>query len=438
MGSGDARQRWADGVIRCKNESRRRNSFVRGNQVEARVQPKNARAPVISVDEALARIVANVRRLPPREVALLDAVDRFAARDVSAGLSLPPFDNSSVDGYAVMAASCAIGTRLKVVGEQAAGPDRSLSIQPGEALRILTGAPLPAGADAVIMQEETEREGNEVLLKAEVRPGEFVRQRGGDVTEGQKLLAAGERVRTQTVALLAAQGMSSLQVGGEVQATVVSTGDELVAPGSPLRAGQIYESNSILLQTMLTNCGVDVVSVTHCQDRAEEIEAALRAGARCDVMVITGGVSVGAHDLVKPALAKIGATLDLWKVAVKPGKPFLFGRANECAVFGLPGNPISAFVTFLLFVRPAIFKLMGADDAELRLPESTARLRVAVHNDAARPHYVRGSLRHGSFTPVGLQESHALFGLSRSNALLLAPSGAEIAAGELVTVSTWE
>ncbi|MBA3560698.1 MAG: molybdopterin molybdotransferase MoeA, partial [Gemmatimonadaceae bacterium] len=244
---------------------------------------------MISVDEALARIVANVRRLPPREVALLDAVDRFAARDVSAGLSLPPFDNSSVDGYAVMAASCAIGTRLKVVGEQAAGPDRSLSIQPGEALRILTGAPLPAGADAVIMQEETEREGNEVLLKAEVRPGEFVRQRGGDVTEGQKLLAAGERVRTQTVALLAAQGMSSLQVGGEVQATVVSTGDELVAPGSPLRAGQIYESNSILLQAMLTKCGVDVVSVTHCQDRAEEIEAALRAGARCDVMVITGG-----------------------------------------------------------------------------------------------------------------------------------------------------
>jgi molybdopterin molybdotransferase len=239
-------------------------------------------------------------------------------------------------------------------------------------------------------------------------------------------------------ALLAAQGLGSYDVGGEVRAVIVSTGDELIAPGVPLQAGQIYDSNSVLLQTLLEQVGVNVVTVTHCADRLDKIESAIRAGMRCDVMIVTGGVSVGARDFVKGALAAVGATLDLWRVAVKPGKPFLFGRARACAIFGLPGNPLSAFVTFLLFVRPALLKLMGANNAALLLPRFAARLSTDVHNDGKRPHYIRGHLFEGSFAPVGRQESHALYGLARSNALLLVKPGERLAAGADVNALTWE
>ncbi len=388
--------------------------------------------PMITPEEALARILAAVRSKPSREVPLLEAVDRFAAEDLFARLSLPVFDNSAMDGYAVIASSCAAG-RLRVVGEQPAGMDRQLSIKPGEAIRIFTGAPLPSGADAVVMQEDVRVEDGEIVLETSVAPGEFVRRRGTDVAEGQKLLTVGERVSVQMTALLAAQGLSSVRVGAEVRASLISTGDELAFPGAELQRGQIYESNSVFLEALLRKYGVDVVSVQRCADRPDQIEAAVNAGVSCDVMIVTGGVSVGAHDLVKAALSQVGATLDLWRVAVKPGKPFLFGRAEDCAIFGLPGNPVSAFVTFLLFVRPALLKMMGAGTPALPLPQTAARLSEKIHNDGPRPHYVRGMLRDGTFTPIGLQESHALLGLSRSNALLLAPPGETIAAGSTVT-----
>ena len=228
------------------------------------------------------------------------------------------------------------------------------------------------------MQEDVTLEGEAIVLNTDVIAGEFIRRRGGDVAEGQKLISAGDRIRPQMAALLAAQGLVSCDVGGEVRAAIISTGDELAAPGAPLQAGQIHDSNSVLLQALLEQTGVNVVSVTHCADRADEIESAIRAGIHSDVMIITGGVSVGARDLVKDALAAAGATLDLWRVAVKPGKPFLFGRAGACAIFGLPGNPVSAFVTFLLFVRPALLKLMGANEAALSLTRFAARLSTDV------------------------------------------------------------
>ena len=373
---------------------------------------------MITQEEALARILGHVRPLPSRVLSLARAVGCFAARDLVATLALPPFNNSAMDGYAVVAASCAPGSRLRVVGEQPAGVDRKLTVRSGEAVRILTGAALPAGADAIIMQEDVTLEDETIVLNADVAAGEFIRRRGGDVAEGQKLISAGDRIRPQMAALLAAQGLVSCDIGGQVRAAIISTGDELAAPGAPLRASQIHDSNSVLVQVLLEGTGVDVVSVTHCADRQDEIESAIQAGAQCDVMIITGGVSVGARDLVKAALAAAGATLDLWRVAVKPGKPFLFGRAGACAIFGLPGNPVSAFVTFLLFVRPALLKLMGANEAALPLTRFAARLSTGVHNDSERPHYIRGHLCEGDFTPVGRQESHALFGLARSNALV--------------------
>jgi molybdopterin molybdotransferase len=390
---------------------------------------------VLSQEEALTKILASVRPLAPEEVPLIDALGRFSAGELFARISLPPFDNSAMDGYAVLAASCAAGARLAVVGEQPAGVDQKLKVSAGEAIRIFTGAPLPAGADAVVMQEDVSVEESAIVLREDVQPGEFVRMRGGDVAEGQKIVEGGARIRPQTLALLAAQGFASVAVGSRPRAAVISTGDELAAAGTALQAGQIYESNSALLHALLRRSGADVVSVVHCRDDAEEIENAVRrATARADAVIISGGVSVGARDFVKSALTAAGASLDLWRVAVKPGKPFLFGQTSRCAIFGLPGNPVSAYVTFQLFVRPALLRMMGAGEAEDTLPEVRARLSEDVQNPGDRPHYIRGTLRRGVFNPVGRQESYALFGLSRSNALLRVAPGEHIVAASEVSV----
>ena len=389
---------------------------------------------MITEDEALAHILKSVKPRPPRRLPLTEARKRFSAQDVFARLALPVFDNSAMDGYAVVAGSCRPGQSQHVVGEQPAGIDRKLQIAAGEAVRIFTGAPMPAGADAVIMQEDVRRDGSEIFLNAEVEPGEFVRRRGSDLSEGQKIIEAGERIRPQTLALLAAQGLAEIDVGGEVRAAIITTGDELVPPGGSLGAGQIYESNSILVRALFDKCGVSIAAVEHCADDAPSIEAALRTGLEHDVLVIVGGVSVGARDLVKPALTSVGAQTDLWRVSVKPGKPFLFGRAGQCAIFGLPGNPVSAFVTFLLFVRPAILRMMGAKEDELSLPTYEAQLVEEVQNRSDRPHYVRGRVAQGKFTPVGRQESHALYGLSRANALLRVPPGEIFPSGATASI----
>jgi molybdopterin molybdotransferase len=339
-----------------------------------------------------------------------------------------------MDGYAVVASSCEAGKSQRVIGEQPAGLDRKLRIGPGEALRIFTGAPLPAGADAIVMQEDVRREGSEIFINTEVEPGEFIRRRGSDLSEGQKILEAGERIRPQTLALLASQGLAEIEVGGEARAAIISTGDELVTPGGSLGLGQIYESNSILLQALCEKWGAAVATVEHSTDEAQSIEATLRRGLENDILIIAGGVSVGARDLVKPALNAVGAQTDLWRVSVKPGKPFLFGRVGKCAIFGLPGNPVSAFVTFVLFVRPAILRLMGAGTDELSLRAYDAQLAEDLQNPGDRPHYVRGRVVQGKFTIVGRQESHALYGLSRANALLRVAPGETLPSGITVSV----
>ena len=389
---------------------------------------------MITEDEALAHILESVKPLPPRRVPLAQAWEQFAARDIFARLALPVFDNSAMDGYAVVAGSCRPGQSQRVIGEQPAGIDRKLRIAAGEAIRIFTGAPMPEGADAVVMQEDVRCDGPEIFINAEVEPGEFIRRRGSDLSEGQKIIEAGERIRPQTLGLLAAQGLAEIDVGGELRASIITTGDELVRPGGSLGAGQIYESNSTLVRALFDNCGVCIAAVEHCADDALSIEAALRMGLEHDVLVIVGGVSVGARDLVKPALTSVGAQTDLWRVAVKPGKPFLFGRAGSCAIFGLPGNPVSAFVTFLLFVRPAVLRMMGARDDELSLPKYEAQLAEEVQNKSDHPHYVRGRVAHGKFMPVGRQESHALHGLSRANALLRVSPGEIFPSGKAVPV----
>lgn len=410
---------------------------------------------MITEEQALGQILGTVQALPSRRVPIAEAVGRFVAEDCIARTPLPNFDNSAMDGYAVIAADCRPGTPLQVTGEQPAGLDRQLEISSGQAIRIFTGAPLPRGADAVVMQEDVqtndpapagdgsvrtaERPGiYEIVVNTDVSAGEFVRRRGCDVAPGQKILSKGERVRAVGIGALAAQGFADVAIGSQPTVAIISTGSELVQPGTPLKAGQIYDSNSELLRALVTGCGASVGSVERCADEERPLLATLERAGQGELMIISGGVSVGQHDLVKAALAQLGATLDIWRVAIKPGKPFLFGRLGDCHIFGLPGNPVSSFVTFLKFVRPAILKMMGAADAELALPLAAARLTEDVSGDPKRPHYIRGKLAGAEFTPIGRQESHAVFGLSRSIALLRVAAGAAHKAGDLVEVELWD
>jgi len=432
---------------------------------------------MISEEEARRKILETIQPLPARTVSLSRALDCFSGRDLVARLPMPGFDNSAMDGYAVVASSCRTGERLRVIGEQPAGVDRGIRISPGEAARIFTGAPMPVGADAVVMQEDITRDGDEIVLNVDVNPGDFVRQRGCDLTEGQKILSKGERIRAATLALLASQGFSEVTIGGEVDVAIVSTGDELLKPGTKIKHGQIYESNSVLLQSLLRCCNATVQFAENCPDDQHSLTEALKRGIRHDVLIISGGVSVGEHDIVKSTLLSLGASIDIWRVAIKPGKPFLFGRVAipivpspqsspsgrggpafakprlgrrevpdegsaasriGCFIFGLPGNPVSAFVTFLQFVRPAVLKMMSASDGELGPTKVTAESDVDLHNEGERVHYVRGRFEDGKFLTVGRQESHALFGLSQSNALLRLEPGESVKKGVVVELQLWD
>ena len=393
---------------------------------------------MIGEEEALAKILKKIQPLPARRILLSDALDYFAADNYLARLPLPSFDNSAMDGYAIVASAPAQGARLRVIGEQPAGVDRRLRVASGEAIRIFTGAPMPAGADAVVMQEDATRNGEEMVINVEVHPGDFVRRRGCDLAEGQKFLAKGERIWPATTALLASQGFAEVTVGGEVNVAIISTGDELVKPGGEIKQGQIYESNSVLLQGLVQRCGAAVRSVEYCPDDHGALTEALKRAIQHDVLIVSGGVSVGEHDLVQGTLCSLGAKIDIWRVAIKPGKPFLFGQIGRCSVFGLPGNPVSAFMTFWRFVRPAVLKMMGAWGSELEPPKAMAELTVDLGNDGGRTHYFRGRFENGKFSIVGRQESHALFGLSQSNALLRLDPGESVRRGAVVEVQLCE
>ena len=390
---------------------------------------------MISETDARTKILEAVQPLPPQKISIRQAQGRFAAEDYFARFPLPMFDNSAMDGYAVIARDCKPDARLQVVGEQPAGIARNLRVSNGSTIRIFTGAPMPAGADSVVMQEDVTRHGDEIVVNTDVEAGEFVRTRGCDLGEDQKIVQAGERITAASAALLASQGFGEIAVGGEPRAAIISTGDELAKPGAKLQPGQIYDTNSVLLQALLEHAGANVTFSEQCRDDADSLRTTFQSGAKNEIVVVTGGVSVGEHDLVQETLRALGARIDIWRVAIKPGKPFLFGKLGHALFFGLPGNPVSAFVTFLQFVRPAILKMLGAANVDLQ--RAPARLNIELSNDGDRPHYFRGKLEQGMFTPVGRQESHALFGLSQSNALLRLEPGENRKPGEMVEVQIW-
>ncbi len=392
--------------------------------------------------EARRRVLEATPRGACERVPLLSARGRSVAQALIGRVDLPGFDNSAMDGYAVKAAQAGHGARLKVSGEQAAGRDLGLELGDGEAIRIFTGAPMPKGADAVVMQEDVERDGDEIVIGEAVEPGEFVRRRGADVCVGQKLMAVGDRVGAARVALLASQGIAEVDVFTAPRVVVVTTGDELRDAGEnvQLEAGEIFNSNGAMLAALAERFGAQVVERRHATDEVDVLRAELRGALEAaDVVIVAGGVSVGERDLVKDELAGLGVESDFWRVKVKPGKPFLFGRRGEDQlVFGLPGNPVSAFTTFLLFVAPALEKWRGCargDDRELPLISMTAIAGEMIENRGDRPHYVRGRIdAEGRFSPVGMQQSHAIFGMSRASAMLRLDAEGKVEAGETVRV----
>ncbi len=393
---------------------------------------------MISEAEALEAILAAVPAGAVETVPLREAGGRAVAWDLAAVIPLPAFDNSAMDGWAIHAADCGYtGVPLKIAGEQAAGAARAWQLQPGETVRIFTGAPLPAGAAAVVMQEDAERQGDTVVIRSAAAPGEFIRRAGSDICAGQWLVRKGMILTPQRIGVLASQGMAQVACAAFPRASVVCTGEELVAPGAPLpHAGCLYNSNGPMLAALLESARLArPVSLSTVPDDLEKTVASFaQALSESEVLIVAGGVSVGDHDLVKPALERLGIQPRFWRVSIKPGKPFLFGTSGTKLIFGLPGNPVSAFVTAVLFVLPALRRMAGIEPAQS--PAVPARTLTPLHNRGDRTHYFRGVYdpAAGGFRAIGTQESHAIAGLSASNALARLEPGASAAAGEEVRV----
>jgi len=322
---------------------------------------------LLSVDQALAVLLAAARPVREiEEVPTLDAAGRVLARAQRSTMDVPPMDNSAMDGYAVRAADVrSPGARLKIAQRIMAG-SVGRDLEPGTAARIFTGAPIPPGADAIVMQEFCAADGEHVVVNKVPEKDAWVRRRASDIAKGAQVLAAGIRLRPQDTGLAASVGIKSLPLYRRVRMGLFFTGDELVMPGDPLPPGRIYNSNRFTLNGLAQTFGCAVRDYGIVPDTLEATRAVLkRAAAECDVIVTSGGVSVGDADFVKPAVEAEGSLL-MWKIAMKPGRPLAFGRVSEAAFIGLPGNPVSSFVTFLIFVRPFLLRMQGVAAVEPR------------------------------------------------------------------------
>ena len=320
------------------------------------------RKPMLAVREALELMLATVRPVAETEVIpTLSANGRVLAQAQVSGMNVPGMDNTQMDGYAVRAADCASGSAALKVTQRIPAGHVGQPLEPGSAARIFTGALIPPGADAVVMQEQCELNGDVVTIRHAPKAGEWIRRAGEDITSGSVILAAGTRLRSQELGLAASVGLAQLPVRRKLRVAVFFTGDELAMPGEPLAPGAIYNSNRFTLRALLENLGCEISDFGIVPDSLEATRKVLRECAQAhDLIITSGGVSVGEEDHIKPAVEAEGK-LNMWQIAVKPGKPLAFGEVQQAFFVGLPGNPVSSFVTFLLFVRPFILRLQGVE-----------------------------------------------------------------------------
>jgi molybdenum cofactor synthesis domain-containing protein len=392
---------------------------------------------LIEHPEAVRLVLENTHRLPAEEVPLVEAQGLALAQDVRARFDSPPFDNSAVDGYAVRSADAEAGSTFKVVDEAPAGRPATKSVGEGEAIKIFTGGVIPEGADAVVMVENTSGWGEEFGLHKPASAGQNVRGSGEDVREGEVILEAGTEVGAPEIALAATQGYGALPVQRRPEVVVLSTGTELVEPGErELEPGEIYDSNSFAVIAQAQEVGARARRITAASDDAGVLrEAVKEALETADVVVTSGGVSVGEKDLVKGTMLDLGVEQIFWGVKFKPGKPLFFGVREGASVFGLPGNPVSAMVCFELFVRPALAKMMGREDSGR--PRIHVYFEEDVKNSFGRMHAMRVSLektREGWLArSVGAQGSGLVSSLTKADALaLIGPESEGVGAGDLV------
>jgi molybdopterin molybdotransferase len=389
---------------------------------------------LLSVEEALSRVLEDVEPLPSESVPIAQASGRVLAADLAALRSQPPAAVSAMDGYAVRAADVAGGrAELKLIGEVAAGRPFAGSVGPGEAARIFTGGVVPPGADAVIVQEQTERRGDIVVIAGSAQPGKHIRREALDFARGDVLLRAGRRLSARDIALAAAMNHAEIPVRRRPRVAILATGDELVPPGTNPGPGQIVSANGLALSVLARTEGAEARDFGIAPDRIEPTAAALERmrGWGADVLVTTGGASVGEHDLVQRALAAQGMALAFWKVAVRPGRPMMHGRIAETRVLGLPGNPVSAYVCAFLFLTPLLRRLSGR--SELAAPAESGVLGRELAANDERADYLRAKLERrpdGSLvaTPFPVQDSSMLFPLAKADCLIIrepyAPAGA--------------
>jgi molybdopterin molybdotransferase len=393
----------------------------------------SAVAELLTVDEALARILARVRPLPAEPVPLEEAAGRVLAEDAHALIDLPRFPSSAMDGFALRAADTP--GELPVVGHIAAGIPAGRGLEAGQAITIATGGVVPEGADAVVPIEHVTVAGDIVRVEAPVPVGANVRVRGGDVAAGERVLARGTRLSASRIAALASAGVAEPRCARRPTVAIVTTGTELRRPGSELADGQIYESNGVMLAGLLAEAGAIVERLDGVADDEAAHRDALAAALGADVVVSSGGVSVGPHDLVRRTLAELGAVEDFWGVAMRPGKPLAFSVRGATLVFGLPGNPVSSLVGALLFVLPAIRALQGSTMAAPRFRLGT--LGAAVGRRPSRDDYQRAALeeRDGAVVlyPLAGQDSHMIVRAAAADALVHIPRGeGELEAGATV------
>ena len=381
---------------------------------------------MLTVRDAHARVIAAFSPLPAETLSVADAAGRVLASAPQARLTQPPADLSAMDGYAVRAEDVpAAPTTLKLVGQAPAGGSYDHALKPGEAVRIFTGGPLPMGADAIVIQEDTKADGDKITILEAPRSGRHIRKAGLDFSAGETPFKAGRILTTRDVALAAAMNLPWLSVHRKPRVAILSTGDELVMPGEPVGRNQIVSSSGIAVAALMRAWGAEPTLFDIARDDAKLIQDRIAAGAQHDILITLGGASVGDHDLVQDALKAQGFDMDFWRIAMRPGKPLMFAARERARVLGLPGNPVSTMVCALMFVKPALDRMLG-QPGEL-VATRPAKLAVDVKQNDTREDYVRAFVTRGpdgglTVEPHKIQDSSMLSVLAWSNALLVRPA----------------